>query len=325
MPSGRMCVASPALWATCQHDYIAKKPGVPHCRPGQWNNEAVAGVLCHLGFGRLASWRSRMPSSVATAVPERDPYAIPPGAASAARRQHWLDAFRAVRQETERRAAPLSDEDQLVQSMPDASPIKWHRAHTTWFFEQFVLAPHLASYRTYDSQFAFLFNSYYVAAGPRHVRPKRGLLTRPNAADVTRYRAHVDAAIANLFTDASPPAWGDVAPLVEIGLHHEQQHQELMLTDILHAFSENPTAPLYDSNWNWPQCRARHNDWCELPEGIHTVGHGAQGFCFDNETPAHRALVGPVRVARNLVTNGEWLAFMHDDVYARPELWLSDG
>jgi len=240
-------------------------------------------------------------------------------------RDAWLDTFRAVRAETDRRAAPLSPEDQLVQSMPDASPIKWHRAHTTWFFEQFVLAPHVASYRTYDSQFAFLFNSYYVAAGPRHVRPKRGLLTRPNAADVTRYRAHVDAEIANLFADASPPAWGDVAPLVEIGLHHEQQHQELMLTDILHAFSENPTAPVYDSNWNWPQCSARHNDWCELPEGIHTVGHGAQGFCFDNETPAHRALVGPVRVARNLVTNGEWLAFMHDKGYARPELWLSDG
>src|SRR5215469_4044266 len=135
-------------------------------------------------------------------------------------RDTWLDTFRAVRAETDRRAAPLSPEDQLVQSMPDASPIKWHRAHTTWFFEQFVLAPHVASYRTYDSQFAFLFNSYYVAAGPRHVRPKRGLLTRPNAADVTRYRAHVDAAVAALLTgrDAAEQGTVDaVASVLEIG------------------------------------------------------------------------------------------------------------
>ncbi len=230
-----------------------------------------------------------------------------------------------VRAETDRRAAPLSPEDQAVQSMPDASQIKWHRAHTTWFFEQFVLTPHAPSYRAYDAQFAFLFNSYYVAAGPRHARPKRGLLTRPDAADVTRYRAHVDAAIAVLLADTPPAVLSHVAPLLEIGLHHEQQHQELMLTDILDAFSENPVAPAFDPDWRWPQCAPRHNDWCDLPEGIHTMGHQAQGFCFDNETPAHRALVGPVRIARNLVTNGEWLAFMHDGGYVRPELWLSDG
>jgi ergothioneine biosynthesis protein EgtB len=237
----------------------------------------------------------------------------------------WLDAFRTVRAETERRAALLSPEDQVIQSMPDASPIKWHRAHTTWFFEQFVLVPHASSYLEYDARFAFLFNSYYVGAGPRHARPKRGLVTRPDVADIAHYRAHVDAAIANLLADAAPNALDDVTPLVEIGLHHEQQHQELMLTDILHAFSENPTMPVYDSDWRWPQCAVRRNDWCELPEGIHAVGHQTHGFCFDNETPAHRALVGPVRLARNLVTNGEWLAFMHDGGYARPELWLSDG
>lgn len=262
-----------------------------------------------------------------------------------AARQAWLCAFRTVRAETERRTAPLSPEDQAVQSMPDASPIKWHRAHTTWFFEQFVLTPCLPSYRLYDPRFAFLFNSYYIAAGPRHARPKRGLLTRPGAADVTRYRAHVDAAVAELLTgnrrpDAPSTARGSAAArtgasttanpggvvaLLEIGLHHEQQHQELMLTDVLHAFSENPAAPVYDSAWRWPQLAARRNDWCELPEGIHTVGHQSPGFCFDNETPAHRVLVGPVRIARNLVTNGEWLAFMHDGGYRRPELWLSDG
>jgi ergothioneine biosynthesis protein EgtB len=240
-------------------------------------------------------------------------------------RDAWLEAYWTVRAETERRAAPLSPEDQVIQSMPDASPIKWHRAHTTWFFEQFVLVPHAPSYNEYDPRFAFLFNSYYVAAGPRYARPKRGLVTRPDAADVAHYRAHVDAAVANLLAEAAPAALGDVAPLVEIGLHHEQQHQELMLTDILHAFSENPTLPVYDSDWRWPQCAVRRNDWCELPEGIHTVGHQTQGFCFDNEMPAHRALVGPVRLARNLVTNGEWLAFMRDGGYARPELWLSDG
>ena len=267
------------------------------------------------------------------------PDQFPPDDDSHTARTTWLDVFRTVRAETERRAAPLSPEDQVVQSMPDASPIKWHRAHTTWFFEQFVLTPHVPSYRPFDSQFAFLFNSYYVAAGPRHARPKRGLLTRPDAADVTRYRAHVDAAVADLLIGKSPSHAStaardsaanslplvDVAGVLEIGLHHEQQHQELMLTDILHAFSENPAAPVYDSDWRWPPCASRRNDWCELPEGIHTVGHQAQGFCFDNETPAHRALVGPVRVARNLVTNGEWLAFMGDGGYQRPELWLSDG
>jgi len=240
-------------------------------------------------------------------------------------RNAWLETYRTVRAETERRAATLSPEDQVVQSMPDASPIKWHRAHTTWFFEQFVLMPHAPSYRAYDPRFAFLFNSYYVAAGPRHARPKRGLVTRPDAVQVARYRAHVDTAIANLLADAAPTVLADVVALVEIGLHHEQQHQELMLTDILHAFSENPAAPTFDPDWRWQQCAARRNDWCELPEGIHTVGHQTQDFCFDNETPAHRALVGPVRLARNLVTNGEWLAFMRDGGYARPEFWLSDG
>jgi ergothioneine biosynthesis protein EgtB len=249
-------------------------------------------------------------------------------------RQAWLDAFRTVRAETERRAASLSPEDQAVQSMPDASPIKWHRAHTTWFFEQFVLIPHVPSYRPYDPGFAFLFNSYYVAAGPRHARPKRGLLTRPGAAEVTRYRAHVDAAIADLLSGIPlsgrhsagiDEASRSVTAVLEVGLHHEQQHQELMLTDILHAFSENPTVPVYDAAWRWPSSAARRNGWCDLPEGIHTIGHRPPGFCFDNETPAHRALVGPVRIARSLVTNGEWLAFMRDGGYRRPELWLSDG
>jgi ergothioneine biosynthesis protein EgtB len=251
--------------------------------------------------------------------------ALWPDSHDANSRQAWAHAYRVVRAETERRAAPLSPEDQVVQSMPDASPIKWHRAHTTWFFEEFVLAPQAASYRSYDERFAFLFNSYYVAAGPRHARPKRGLLTRPDATEVSRYRAQVDAALASLLGEASPDILGRVIPLLELGLNHEQQHQELMLSDILHAFSENPTAPAYDPGWQWPPCAARGDDWCELAEGIHTVGHHTHGFCFDNETPAHRALVGPVRIARDLVRNGEWLAFMRDGGYERAELWLSDG
>src|SRR5262249_26279510 len=155
-----------------------------------------------------------------------------------------------------------------------------------------------------------LFNSYYVAVGERHARPKRGLLTRPDCGEVARYRAHVDAAMQNLLSGPSGDALDRVTTLVEIGLHHEQQHQELMLTDILHAFSENPTAPAYDTSFQWPVRSVGRDGFCELAEGFHTVGHQTHEFCFDNETPAHRALVGPVRIARSLVRNAEWLAFM---------------
>jgi ergothioneine biosynthesis protein EgtB len=270
----------------------------------------------NLSRGQLSAGHSRVRAGLQLWPDRNAPQGVDAG-------QAWLDAFRAVRAETERRAVPLSEEDQAVQSMPDASPSKWHRAHTTWFFEQFVLMPCAPSYHVFDPGFALLFNSYYVAAGPRHARPKRGLLTRPGAVEVTRYRAHVDAAMADLLSGNLPA--DKVTEVLEIGLHHEQQHQELMLTDILHAFSENPMAPVYDAAWRWPACAARRGGWCELPEGIHMVGHRPPGFCFDNETPAHRALVGPVRIARNLVTNGEWLAFMRDSGYQRPELWLSDG
>ena len=159
----------------------------------------------------------------------------------------WREAFRAVRAETERRAAPLGPEDQVVQSMPDASPTKWHRAHTTWFLEQFLLVPRLAGYRVFDEQFAYLFNSYYVAAGPRHARPRRGLLTRPDCEQIAAFRAHVDDGVARLLAGAEETALAEVVRILEIGLHHEQQHQELLLTDILHAFAQNPVAPAYDA------------------------------------------------------------------------------
>jgi ergothioneine biosynthesis protein EgtB len=239
-------------------------------------------------------------------------------------RARWRDAFRVVRAETERRAAPLSAEDQIIQSMPDASPIKWHRAHTTWFFEQFLLAPNIPNYKVFDPRFAFLFNSYYVAAGPRHARPERGLITRPTNEEVAAYRAHVNAAVERLIAEAKLAALPEILRILEIGLHHEEQHQELMLTDILHAFSLNPTNPAYDKKWQPPRA-AGGEGYVELTAGIHKIGHEGTGYCFDNETPAHQELIQPVRIARSLVTNREWLAFMQDGGYRTPSLWLSDA
>ena len=206
-------------------------------------------------------------------------------------RADGVESFRAVRAETERRAAPLSPEDQVVQSMPDASPTKWHRAHTTWFFEQFLLAPNVPGYRVFDERFSYLFNSYYVAAGPRHARPRRGLVTRPDAEEVGGYRAHVDAAIARLIASADAATLEKIIPIIEIGLNHEQQHQELMITDILHAFAQNPVNPTYDLKWQMPRVRAGKGEFAELPSGIHTVGHEGEGFRFDNEQPKHRVLI----------------------------------
>ncbi len=237
----------------------------------------------------------------------------------------WLKAFREVRAETERRSAPLSAEDQIVQSMPDASPTKWHRAHTTWFFEQFLLGPHAPGYKIFDPRFAFLFNSYYVAAGPRHARPKRGLLTRPDSEEVAAYRAHVDAAVVALIENAGEERLAAVLPIVEIGLNHEQQHQELLLTDILHAFAQNPIAPAYDPSWQSPQPAGGATDYVSLPLGIHSVGYDGDGFHFDNERPVHPALIQPVRIARRLVTNAQWQDFIADGGYRNPALWLSDG
>jgi ergothioneine biosynthesis protein EgtB len=248
--------------------------------------------------------------------------------------QDLAEAFLAVREETERRAAPLSPEDQLIQSMPDASPAKWHRAHTTWFFEQFLLGAHCPGYVPFHPDYAFLFNSYYVSAGPRHARHERGHITRPGAEEISAYRRHVDAAVVKFFRSAPEDVLKRIAPLVEVGLNHEQQHQELMLTDILHAFAQNPILPAYDPAWRFPAPArdSRHGDrqddgedWTTLNEGIHTVGHAGDSFHFDNEKPAHRALVGPVKLARNLVTNAEWLAFIRDGGYRTPTLWLMDG
>jgi ergothioneine biosynthesis protein EgtB len=239
--------------------------------------------------------------------------------------QRLGDAFLTVRNETERRAAPLSPEDQLVQSMPDASPAKWHRAHVTWFWEQFLLGDHASGYKVYHPDYAYLFNSYYVSAGPRHARAQRGHLTRPSADEVTAYRQHVDAAVIAFFNESSDEKLTSLIPLLEVGFNHEQQHQELMLTDILHAFAQNPIPPAYDADWRFPEANRSGDTWTTLTEGIHTIGHQSDSFHFDNEKPAHRALVGPVKLARNLVTNREWLAFMEAGGYEEATLWLMDG
>ena len=246
-------------------------------------------------------------------------------ASHADRRTGWRDAFLRVRAETERRAAHLSAEDQIVQSMADASPTKWHRAHVTWFFETFLLKPHLPGYAMFDERFPFLFNSYYVAAGPRHARPQRGLITRPNGEDVTAYRAHVDAAVVRLLDVVAEEDAARVFAILEIGLNHEQQHQELLLTDILHAFAQNPTNPAYDLDWQPPKPASGPRGFVAVPKGIHAIGHADDSFCFDNELPYHDELIPDVRIARHLVTNGEWLAFIEAGGYETPSLWLSDG
>ena len=241
-------------------------------------------------------------------------------------REHWREAFRRVRGETEARAAHLSAEDQIVQSMADASPTKWHRAHVTWFFEQFLLVPYDPSYKIFDERFPFLFNSYYVAAGPRHARPQRGLITRPNGEDVAGYRAHVDRAVARLIETVSAADAARVFEILEIGLHHEQQHQELLFTDILHAFAQNPTDPAYDAKWKPSGATpGPRGGFVDVPSGIHAVGYDGGGFCFDNETPRHDELIAEMRIARHLVTNAEWLEFIAAGGYATPSLWLSDG
>jgi ergothioneine biosynthesis protein EgtB len=246
--------------------------------------------------------------------------AVPGGHA----RDIWTENFKTVRAETERRAAPLSAEDQNVQSMADASPAKWHRAHTTWFFETFLLKPNDPAYREFDERFGFLFNSYYVAAGPRHARPERGMITRPTVEEVAAYRAHVDAAVVRLLQNADAAALEKIIPTLEIGLHHEQQHQELMLTDILHAFAQNPTNPAYDKAWQPPV--SEHGDDCaKIPSGIRSIGFDEDGFCFDNEQPAHQVLLQEAIIARQLVTNREWLGFIADGGYRAHDLWLSDG
>ncbi|MBI4183160.1 MAG: ergothioneine biosynthesis protein EgtB [Proteobacteria bacterium] len=240
-------------------------------------------------------------------------------------RETLLQRFRAVRASSRDLVAGLAPEDMVVQPMADASPAKWHLAHTTWFFETFFLVPHLAGYRPFHPGFAYLFNSYYEAAGPRHPRPRRGLITRPTAAEVMGYRAHVDAGMERLIGTLAEEHWEAIAPVLALGLAHEEQHQELTLTDLLNLFSCNPLHPAYRPYRPAPARTTAPLSWVAFPGGVREIGHAGDGFAFDNEGPRHEVLVRPFRLASRLVTGGEWQAFMADGGYARPELWLSDG
>jgi ergothioneine biosynthesis protein EgtB len=236
--------------------------------------------------------------------------------------------YDAVRAQTEALCAPLQTEDYVVSSMPDVSPTKWHLAHTSWFFETFVLSPHLASYRPVDARYSFLFNSYYVQAGERHCRAQRGLVTRPTVAEVYEYRAHVNEAMHTLIAQVAEDPSHPAAAIIELGLHHEQQHQELLVTDIKHVFWTNPMRPAYLPRTVEAASAPRALAWTRADEGVHRIGRdvGADGlFAFDNEGPSHRVFVDAFQIANRLVTNAEYLAFIEDGGYRQPVLWLSNG
>jgi ergothioneine biosynthesis protein EgtB len=232
-------------------------------------------------------------------------------------------AFRDTRARTAALAAPLSAEDACVQSMPDASPAKWHLAHTTWFFEHFVLAARAGGYRAFHPRFEYLFNSYYFTVGQMHQRPRRGLITRPSLAEVLDYRAHVETAVSELLAaEAGDPG---LEFLVTLGIHHEQQHQELLLTDIKHLLAQNPLLPAYAEPPPTGSAAAPPLAWIPGEAGLVTIGHDGNGFAFDNETPRHQALLGAHALASRPVTNAEFREFIQDGGYGEPALWLSDG
>ncbi len=246
-------------------------------------------------------------------------------AAAAPRAQELHALYTRVRRTTEALCRPLHSEDYVVQSMPDASPTKWHLAHTSWFFETFVLGPALAHYRSFDPRYAVLFNSYYHAAGERHPRPERGLLSRPTVEEVFAYRAHVDRWMGELLEDGALA--GELPFVVELGLNHEEQHQELLLTDLKHLLAQNPLEPAYRERASAPgTAPARRGErWASFDGGLLEIGAGASGFAFDNERPRHRRFLAPFELARAPVTCGEYLEFVEAGGYRRSEHWLSDG
>ena len=235
-----------------------------------------------------------------------------------------LSFFQKTRGQTEALVAPLTPEDMMLQSMEDASPAKWHLAHTSWFFEEFILKPRTQGYRSPDERFAYLFNSYYVQAGPRHARDKRGMISRPGVEDVMKYRAHVDAAMAELL-QAGRDDFPEIAQLAEMGCHHEMQHQELLVTDLLHALSYNPLLPAYQSP-------APAKVWDEIPlsferhnPGLTEMGYSGSDFAYDCEMPRHQVYVADYELANRPVTNRDWIAFIEDGGYQNATLWLMDG
>jgi ergothioneine biosynthesis protein EgtB len=235
--------------------------------------------------------------------------------------------YQTVRAFTERLCKPLAKEDYVIQSMPDVSPTKWHLAHTSWFFETFILSRLDKKYKSPHAQYNYLFNSYYVQVGKRHARPERGLLSRPTVEEIYEYRRHVDQHMLEFLEHANLGELEEISPVIEIGLHHEQQHQELILTDIKHVFSVNPLFPVYvdiKHGGSKPSALPEMR-WISFPEGLYWIGHDGNGFAFDNESPRHKVYLHPFKLSSRLVTNREYLSFIEDGGYERPELWLSDG
>ncbi|MEM8788454.1 MAG: ergothioneine biosynthesis protein EgtB [Pseudomonadota bacterium] len=234
------------------------------------------------------------------------------------------DLLESVRRRSEDLVAPLTSEDMMLQSMTDASPAKWHLAHTTWFFEEFILKPRVTDYASPDDRFAFLFNSYYVQAGPRHARDKRGLISRPSAEEVMSYRHHAEDSLAMLMAAERDDA-GAIADLVELGCHHEMQHQELLVTDLLHGLSYNPLMPAYRAPEPMPVSAEIPLSFTRHEGGVVEIGHDGTGFAYDCEGPRHRTFLAPYEIADRPVTNRDWIAFIEDGGYAQIPLWLSDG
>jgi ergothioneine biosynthesis protein EgtB len=234
----------------------------------------------------------------------------------------WAFRYRQVRQASLSLCAPLSAEDMQLQPMPDASPAKWHLAHTTWFFETFILMPAGGGYQAFHPEFTFLFNSYYKQLGGHPLRARRGLMSRPGLDQVLAYREHVDAAMARLLDGEVD---SDTLARVELGLNHEQQHQELIVTDVKYALWSQPLRPAYMKSRMRLAARPQPPNWIELGEGVYEIGHSGEGFAFDNEMPQHKVYLDPSRLATRLVTNAEYLEFMNDAGYSRPEFWLSEG
>ncbi len=260
----------------------------------------------------MARELSARPDTLATADPESE-------------RQSLRDHYQQVREFSETLCRPLAAEDYVIQPMPDASPTKWHLAHVSWFFETFLLKPFVPDYQSPDPGYAYLFNSYYNAIGDRYPRPQRGHISRPTVAETYRYRAHVDEQVLDLLECSEERDVPRIAPIITLGLHHEQQHQELLLTDLKNMLSRNPLHPVYVEQPPGRVMDVGPHGWIFFPEGIAWIGHAGTDFAFDNEEPRHREFVPSFRLATRLVTNAEYLAFMHDGGYDRPEFWLSMG
>jgi len=233
--------------------------------------------------------------------------------------------YEQIRHDSELICAPLETEDYCIQTMSDVSPAKWHLAHTSWFFETFLLLPFVKTYRCFNPVFDYLFNSYYLTHGQPFSRPARGLLSRPTVAEIHQYRAAVDEAMVELITTAAEMQWQELEPLIVLGLNHEQQHQELMLTDLKHVFAQNPLHPRYRELSSPPLHQVSDISWVTVDKGIYNIGHSGAGFGYDNEYPRHQGLLQPFALASRPVTNAEYLEFINDGGYSNPALWLSDG